>query len=52
MNIDRRKRIVVGVSGAIDHTSGRVPDLFDIDAGTVKRWTGEEIRKLVSVANG
>lgn len=37
MNMDRRKRIVVGISGAIDHTPGRVPDLFDIYAGTVKR---------------
>ena len=50
--MDRRKRIVVEISGAIDHTPGLVPDLFDIYAGTVKRWTGEEIRKLVSVANG
>jgi 4-hydroxy-3-polyprenylbenzoate decarboxylase len=36
----------------IDHTLGRVLDLFDIDAGTVKRWTGEGSQKLVSVANG
>ena len=36
----------------IDHTLGRVLDLFDIDAGTVKRWTGEASQKLVSVANG
>jgi 4-hydroxy-3-polyprenylbenzoate decarboxylase len=36
----------------IDHTLGRVLDLFDIDAGTVKRWTGEHSRKLVSVSNG
>jgi len=37
----------------IDHTLGRMLDLFDIDAGTVKRWTGERDEKqLVSVANG
>jgi len=36
----------------IDHTLGRVLDLFDIDAGTVKRWTGEHSQKLVSVSNG
>jgi flavin prenyltransferase len=24
----------------VDHTLGRVLDLFDIDAGTVKRWSG------------
>jgi 4-hydroxy-3-polyprenylbenzoate decarboxylase len=29
-----------------------VLDLFDIDAGTVKRWTGEHSQKLVSVSNG
>jgi len=28
----------------VDHTLGRVLDLFDIDAGTVKRWSGEKIR--------
>ncbi len=26
----------------VDHTVGRVLDLFDLDAGTVKRWTGEK----------
>jgi 4-hydroxy-3-polyprenylbenzoate decarboxylase len=36
----------------IDHTLGRVLDLFDIDTGTVKRWTGEFSHRLVSVANG
>jgi 4-hydroxy-3-polyprenylbenzoate decarboxylase len=25
----------------IDHTLGRVLDLFDIDVGTVRRWSGE-----------
>lgn len=28
----------------IDHTLGRVLDLFDIDVGTVRRWTGEKGR--------
>jgi 4-hydroxy-3-polyprenylbenzoate decarboxylase len=36
----------------IDHTLGRVLDLFDIDTGTVKRWTGEFSHRLVSVSNG
>ena len=26
----------------IDHTLGRVLDLFDIDVGKVRRWTGEK----------
>ena len=26
----------------IDHTLGRVLDLFDIDVGTVRRWNGDE----------
>jgi 4-hydroxy-3-polyprenylbenzoate decarboxylase len=25
----------------VDHTVGRALDLFDLDAGTVRRWTGE-----------
>lgn len=28
----------------IDHTLGRVLDLFDIDLGTVRRWTGDKAR--------
>ena len=28
----------------IDHTLGRVLDLFDIDIGTVRRWSGEKRR--------
>lgn len=28
----------------VDHTLGRVLDLFDIDAGTVKRWPGGKAR--------
>lgn len=28
----------------VDHTLGRVLDLFDIDLGVVKRWTGEKGR--------
>ncbi len=29
----------------IDHTLGRVLDLFGIDAGTVKRWSGDKTKK-------
>lgn len=32
------------LSDMIDHTLGRVLDLFDIDVGTVHRWTGEKGR--------
>mgnify|MGYP000928184590 CR=1 FL=1 len=28
------------IAAMVDHTVGRVLDLFDIDAGLVKRWTG------------
>jgi len=28
----------------VDHTLGRVLDLFDVDLGQVRRWTGEKIR--------
>ena len=28
----------------VDHTLGRVLDLFDIDVGTVNRWTGDKAR--------
>lgn len=28
----------------VDHTLGRVLDLFDVDLGTVRRWTGERSR--------
>ena len=28
----------------IDHTLGRVLDLFDIDLGTVRRWSGDKQR--------
>lgn len=28
----------------IDHTLGRVLDLFDIDVGTVRRWAGDKAR--------
>jgi 4-hydroxy-3-polyprenylbenzoate decarboxylase len=24
----------------VDHTLGRVLDLFDIDSGTIRRWSG------------
>jgi 4-hydroxy-3-polyprenylbenzoate decarboxylase len=29
----------------IDHTLGRVLDLFDIDLGLVRRWSGDKVRK-------
>jgi 4-hydroxy-3-polyprenylbenzoate decarboxylase len=32
----------------VDHTLGRVLDLFDIEAGTVRRWTGKKGRPQVS----
>lgn len=32
----------------VDHTLGRVLDLFDIDIGTVKRWTGDRARPNTS----
>ena len=28
----------------VDHSLGRVLDLFDIDLGTVRRWTGNRSR--------
>ncbi len=28
----------------VDHTLGRVLDLFDIDMGLVRRWTGDKVR--------
>ncbi len=33
----------------VDHTVGRVLDLFDIDAGLVRRWTGERSRVKTKV---
>ncbi|MGH9696092.1 MAG: UbiX family flavin prenyltransferase [Bryobacteraceae bacterium] len=32
----------------VDHTLGRVLDLFDINAGTVKRWSGGKAQKRES----
>lgn len=32
------------LSDMVDHTLGRVLDLFDIDAGTVRRWSGKKTR--------
>jgi len=32
------------LSDMVDHTLGRVLDLFDIDIGKVRRWTGEKAR--------
>jgi 4-hydroxy-3-polyprenylbenzoate decarboxylase len=32
------------VDDVVDHTVGRVLDLFDIEAGIVKRWRGAEQR--------
>lgn len=31
------------VADIVDHTVGRVLDLFDIDAGLVRRWTGRPV---------
>jgi 4-hydroxy-3-polyprenylbenzoate decarboxylase len=35
------------LAAMVDHTLGRVLDLFDIDVGTVRRWTGEKSRPSV-----
>lgn len=32
------------LSDMVDHTLGRVLDLFDIDVGTVRRWSGKKAR--------
>jgi 4-hydroxy-3-polyprenylbenzoate decarboxylase len=32
------------LSDMVDHTLGRVLDLFEIDVGTVRRWSGEKAR--------
>ena len=32
------------VADIVDHTVGRVLDLFGLDAGLVQRWTGQQIR--------
>jgi 3-polyprenyl-4-hydroxybenzoate decarboxylase len=29
----------------VDHTVGRVLDLFGLDAGLVERWTGQQKRQ-------
>jgi flavin prenyltransferase len=36
-----------GLADMVDHTIGRVLDLFDLDAGLVERWTGEKPRPVV-----
>jgi 4-hydroxy-3-polyprenylbenzoate decarboxylase len=36
----------------VDHTLGRVLDLFDIDLGTVRRWNGERSRPPVGDSAG
>jgi 4-hydroxy-3-polyprenylbenzoate decarboxylase len=36
----------------VDHTVGRVLDLFDLDAGLVDRWTGEPPRRRVEPPDG
>lgn len=35
----------------IDHTLGRVLDLFDIDLGLVRRWSGDKARKVSAPAD-
>jgi 4-hydroxy-3-polyprenylbenzoate decarboxylase len=39
------------VEEMVDHTLGRVLDLFDIDVGKAKRWTGERDRPKVTPAS-
>jgi 4-hydroxy-3-polyprenylbenzoate decarboxylase len=34
----------------VDHTLGQVLDLFDVDLGTVRRWTGERSRPGLQAA--
>jgi 4-hydroxy-3-polyprenylbenzoate decarboxylase len=34
----------------VDHTLGRVLDLFEIDLGLVRRWTGEKRRPKTPVS--
>jgi 4-hydroxy-3-polyprenylbenzoate decarboxylase len=36
------------IADMVNHTLGRVLDLFDIDVGTVRRWTGDKERPPVS----
>ena len=38
------------VEDMVDHTLGRVLDLFDIDVGTVRRWSGGKGRKKAAPA--
>ena len=39
------------VAEIVDHTLGRVLDLFEIDVGKVKRWTGQRERPRSKEAN-
>ena len=36
------------LSQMVDHTVGRVLDLFDIDTGTVSRWQGTPAQRIGS----
>jgi len=35
----------------VDHTLGRVLDLFEIDIGLVRRWTGDKVRPKDDVSS-
>ncbi len=37
------------LSEMVDHTLGRVLDLFDIDVGAVRRWSGQKVRPSIVV---
>ena len=39
----------VSLDDMIDHTLGRVLDLFDIDLGLVRRWTGPKPARAVAI---
>jgi 4-hydroxy-3-polyprenylbenzoate decarboxylase len=40
------------VAEIVDHTVGRVLDLFGLDAGLVERWTGQSQRRRAAVRSG
>ncbi len=44
----QRPRIPNSLAEMVDHTLGRVLDLFDIDVGKVQRWTGGNDRPKVT----
>jgi 4-hydroxy-3-polyprenylbenzoate decarboxylase len=38
------------IEDIVDHSCGRVLDLFDLDAGIVRRWTGDRRKQVPAVA--